>query len=40
MTLHIVRDRPVDGAMPVWSSAVFAAVMFGSAVYIFSRRDF
>lgn len=40
MTLHIVRDRPVDGVMPVWSSAVFAAVMFGSAVYIFSRRDF
>jgi len=40
MTLSIVRDRPVESLMPVWSSAIFAALMLASAIYMFSRRDF
>jgi ABC-type transport system involved in multi-copper enzyme maturation permease subunit len=40
MTMSIVRGGKVDSLMPVWSSALFAAVTLGAALYIFSRRDY
>jgi ABC-type transport system involved in multi-copper enzyme maturation permease subunit len=40
MTLDIVRNGKFDGWMPVWSSALFAVVVLGGALYHFSRRDF
>jgi hypothetical protein len=40
MTLNAVRRMPVESWMPVWSSALFAAVMLGAALAIFARRDF
>jgi ABC-type transport system involved in multi-copper enzyme maturation permease subunit len=40
MTMNIVRDRPVESWMPVWSSAIFAALALALALYIFRRRDF
>src|SRR5205085_11447711 len=36
----ILFDRDADLLMPVWTSALFGAVVLSSAVYLFRRRDF
>jgi hypothetical protein len=40
MTRRLVLDRTVESLMPVWSSALFAAVMLAWSLQIFARRDF
>ncbi len=40
MTLDLVRDRPIESLMPLWSSALFAAVVLGIALVIFTRKDY
>ena len=36
----IVYDREADWLTPVWTSALFGAVVLSTAVYIFRKRDF
>lgn len=36
----IVYDRETDWVTPVWTSALFGAVVLSAAVYIFQKRDF
>ena len=36
----MVMGQPAAGWMPLWTSAVFAAVMLSLALYAFSRRDY
>ena len=40
ITLEIVRGKPIESLMPVWSSALFAAVMIAGGLLLFSRRDY
>jgi ABC-type transport system involved in multi-copper enzyme maturation permease subunit len=40
MTLDVVRGKGVESLMPVWNSALFAAVVLGAALYFFSKRDY
>ncbi len=40
LTFNVVRAQPTQGLAPVYSSALFAAVILGTALYIFQRRDF
>jgi ABC-type transport system involved in multi-copper enzyme maturation permease subunit len=40
MTRRLVLDRTVESFMPVWSSALFAAVVLLWSLQIFARRDF
>ena len=40
ITLNAVRGQPVESWMPVWSSALFGAVIMSAAVAIFARRNF
>jgi len=40
MTMDAISDRTFSGYMPIWSSAVFGAVVLAAALAIFSRRDF
>lgn len=40
MTLDAIRNRTFDGFMPIWTSALFAAVVLTGALVIFARRDF
>jgi hypothetical protein len=40
MTLNAIRSRTFDGFMPIWTSALFAAVVLTGALLIFARRDF
>jgi ABC-type transport system involved in multi-copper enzyme maturation permease subunit len=40
ITLDIVRQRPVESWMPIWSSALFGAVVLSAALAIFARRNF
>jgi len=40
MTLDAIQSRTFDSYMPIWTSALFAAVMLGTALWLFSRRDF
>ena len=40
ITNDAIADRTFSGAMPIWSSAVFGAVVLASALVIFARRDF
>jgi ABC-type transport system involved in multi-copper enzyme maturation permease subunit len=40
MTLDAIRNRTFDGFMPIWTSALFAAVVLTGALLIFARRDF
>ena len=40
MTLNFVRQEPVESWLPVWTSAAFAAVVLGIALWHFERRDF
>jgi ABC-type transport system involved in multi-copper enzyme maturation permease subunit len=40
LTLNVVRAEPSQGFAPIYSSALFGAVVLGAAVFIFKRRDF
>jgi ABC-2 type transport system permease protein len=40
MTLNAIQSRTFDGFMPIWTSALFAAVVLGVSLVIFARRDF
>jgi ABC-type transport system involved in multi-copper enzyme maturation permease subunit len=40
MTLNYVQGKPVDGWMPLWSSALFGIVVLGWSLWIFEKRDF
>ena len=40
ITLDAIQDRTFHDYMPIWSSALFAAVVLMWALQIFSRRDF
>jgi ABC-type transport system involved in multi-copper enzyme maturation permease subunit len=40
MTLDAIQSRTFAGFMPIWSSALFGAVVLAGALAIFSRRDF
>jgi ABC-type transport system involved in multi-copper enzyme maturation permease subunit len=40
MTRSLVLGRPIDSLMPLWSSAIFAAVVLVWSLQIFARRDF
>ncbi len=40
MTVKLVRGKPVDDLMPIWTSAVFAVVLVVAALGLFSRRDY
>jgi ABC-2 type transport system permease protein len=40
MTLDGILSRSFNGFMPIWTSALFGAVVLSAALVIFSRRDF
>jgi ABC-2 type transport system permease protein len=40
MTLDAIQSRSFGGFMPIWTSAVFGAVVLSAALVVFSRRDF
>ncbi|MBI3278318.1 MAG: ABC transporter permease subunit [Acidobacteria bacterium] len=40
ITRQIALDRPVESWMPLWSSALFGAVVLAIGMWIFMKRDF
>jgi ABC-2 type transport system permease protein len=40
MTLDSIRREPLEGYMPIWTSAVFGAIVLSVAIAVFARRDF
>ena len=40
MTLDGILSRSFNGFMPIWTSALFGAVVLSAALVVFSRRDF
>jgi hypothetical protein len=40
INMDILRGRPVESWMPVWSSALFAAVVLTLALFLFARRSY
>jgi len=40
MTLDAIQSRTFNGFMPIWTSALFGAVVLAGALAIFRRRDF
>ncbi|MGB6945172.1 MAG: ABC transporter permease subunit [Bryobacteraceae bacterium] len=40
MTLDAIQSRTFEGYQPIWTSALFGAMMLGAALAIFARRDF
>ncbi len=40
LTLNLVRAEPLQGLAPVYTSALFGAVVLGAALYFFQRRNF
>ena len=40
ITLNAIQSRTFDGFMPIWTSAVFGAIVLSAALMVFSRRDF
>jgi ABC-type transport system involved in multi-copper enzyme maturation permease subunit len=40
INMDMVQGRPISGLAPVWTSAVFAAVVLAAGLYSFSRRNF
>jgi ABC-type transport system involved in multi-copper enzyme maturation permease subunit len=40
MTLDAIQSRTFAGYAPIWSSALFGAVVLAGALALFSRRDF
>lgn len=39
-TLDAIQSRTFNGFMPIWTSALFGAVVLSAALAVFSRRDF
>jgi ABC-2 type transport system permease protein len=37
---QLVLGHPIGNWMPLWSSALFGAVMLGASLFVFSRRDY
>jgi len=37
---HLILDQPVESWMPVWSTALFGAVVLGLGLWRFQRRSF
>lgn len=37
---HLILNQPVDSWMPVWSTAIFGAVVLAAGVWHFNRRTF
>jgi ABC-type transport system involved in multi-copper enzyme maturation permease subunit len=37
---HLILNQPVDSWMPVWSTALFGAVILGLGLWRFERRSF
>jgi ABC-type transport system involved in multi-copper enzyme maturation permease subunit len=40
MTIQLVQGKQVESLMPVWSSALFAAAMVCTGLFVFSRKDY
>jgi hypothetical protein len=40
LTLDVIARDKFDSMMPVWSSAIFAVVVLGTALFVFQKRDF
>lgn len=40
MTLDMIARGKFDSWMPIWSSAMFAVVVLGTALFVFQKRDF
>ncbi len=40
MNVNLIRDRAVENWMPLWSSALFAAVLLAASFFALSKRDF
>jgi len=40
MTMDAIQNEPFQGYTPIWTSALFGAVMLSAALVIFARRDF
>ena len=40
INMDLLRGRSIESWMPVWSSALFAAVILSVALFAFSRRNF
>jgi ABC-type transport system involved in multi-copper enzyme maturation permease subunit len=40
MTLDAIQSQTFEGYMPIWTSALFGAVMLAAALAVFARRDF
>lgn len=40
ITLDAIQDRTFAGWMPIWTSALFAAVVLAGALAIFEKKDF
>jgi ABC-2 type transport system permease protein len=40
MTLDAIRKEPLEGYMPIWTSAVFGVIVLSLAIVVFARRDF
>ncbi len=40
ITLDAIQSQTFNGFMPIWTSALFGAVVLGAALLVFSRRDF
>jgi hypothetical protein len=40
IAVRLASDRSVGSWMPVWSSLLFALVMFYAAIWAFNRRDY
>ncbi len=40
MTLNAIQDRTFVGWMPIWTSALFGAIVLAGALRVFARRNF
>ncbi len=40
LSRRLVLGYPIENWMPIWSSAIFGAVMLGAGLFVFSRRDY
>ncbi len=37
---HLILNQPVESWMPMWSTALFGAVVLGAGIWRFQRRTF
>jgi ABC-type transport system involved in multi-copper enzyme maturation permease subunit len=40
MIRHIILNQPIDSWMPIWSTALFGAIVLGAGILHFRRRTF